>query len=149
MGGKRGDYLVEQAWSIEVFDGGNFARFYKRLDEAERAVTDAAIEHVLASLGIEICATEWGKSLGKGLYELRIRRDLGTILQEYGPPDLGDEIPQGWRKKRVLIRVYCTFYGRKVVLLLGGYNKLRNPSRKQEQKEIRAARAALDAWRRT
>ena len=141
--------MVSQSWRVEVFDDGNFARFYKQLNEAERAVTDAAIQYVLAPLGIDICANEWGKNLGQGLYELRIRRDVETILREYGPRGASDEIPKRWRKKRVLIRVYCTFHGERIVLLLGGYNKLRGPSRKQEQREIQAARAALAAWKRS
>lgn len=143
-----GDSLAEPTWSIEVFDGGNFARFYSRLDEAERAVVEVAIEHVLAPLGIDICASEWGKNLGQGLFELRIRRDIETILREFGAAERVGEVPKRWRRKRVLIRVYCTFYGQRIVLLLGGYNKLRDPSRKQEQKEIRAARSVLSAWKR-
>lgn len=142
-----GDSLAEPTWSIEVFDGGNFARFYSRLDEAERTVVEVAIEHVLAPLGIDICASEWGKNLGQGLFELRIRRDIETILREFGAAERVGEVPKRWRRKRVLIRVYCTFYGQRIVLLLGGYNKLRDPSRKQEQKEIRAARSILSAWR--
>ncbi|OFO35300.1 hypothetical protein HMPREF2736_11375 [Corynebacterium sp. HMSC036E10] len=143
-----GDSLAEPTWSIEVFDGGNFARFYSRLDEAERTVVEVAIEHVLAPLGIDICASEWGKNLGQGLFELRIRRDIETILREFGAAERVGEVPKRWRRKRVLIRVYCTFYGQRIVLLLGGYNKLRDPSRKQEQKEIRAARSVLSAWKR-
>lgn len=57
--------MVERNWHVEVYDGGNFASFYKRLDEAERAVTDAAIQHVLAPIGIDICASEWGKNLSR------------------------------------------------------------------------------------
>ena len=140
--------MAEPTWSIEVFDGGNFARFYSRLDEAERTVVEVAIEHVLAPLGIDICAIEWGKNLGQGLFELRIRRDIETILREFGAAERVGEVPKRWRRKRVLIRVYCTFYGQRIVLLLGGYNKLRDPSRKQEQKEIRAARSVLSAWKR-
>lgn len=143
-----GDSLAEPTWSIEVFDGGNFARFYSRLDEAERTVVEVAIEHVLAPLGIDICASEWGKNLGQGLFELRIRRDIETILREFGAAERVGEVPKRWRRKRVLIRVYCTFYGQRIVLLLGGYNKLRDPSRKQEQKEVRAARSVLSAWKR-
>ena len=139
--------MVERNWHVEVYDGGNFASFYKRLDEAERAVTDAAIQHVLAPIGIDICASEWGENLGNGLYELRIRRNLETLLREYGTGDAVESVPRRWRNKRVLIRVYCTFHGDRAVLLVGGYNKLRAPSQKQEQKEIRAARAALKKWK--
>lgn len=140
--------MENSTWHIEIYNEGNFARFFKRLDEAERAVVDAAIQHVLVPLGIDICASEWGKSLGQGLYELRIRRNLETILREHGSPESVESLPNRWRKKRILIRIYCTFYGDRVVLLLGGYNKLRAPSQKQEQKEIKAARAALASWHR-
>lgn len=139
--------MTQQKWRVEVFDGGNFARFYRRLGDAERAVADAAIYNVLAPLGMDICASDWGKSLGKGLYELRIRRNLGTILREHGTPEALELVPKRWLRKRVLLRIYCTFHGERVVLLLGGYNKLREPSRKQEQKEIAAAREALSVWR--
>ena len=134
-------------WKIEIYDGGNFSRFFDRIGDAERAVVQAAIEHVLGQKGIDICAGEWGKNLGHGLYELRIRRNLETLLREYGPPDALHRVPKGWLKKRILVRIYCTFYGDKIVLLLGGFNKLRHPSPKQEQKEIKAARAALNHWR--
>ena len=143
-----GGFVDNSTWQIEIFNEGNFARFFKRLDEAERAVVDAAIQHVLVPLGIDICASEWGKSLGQGLYELRIRRNLETILREYGSPESVERFPNRWHKKRILIRIYCTFYGDRVVLLLGGYNKLRAPSQKQEQKEIKAARATLASWHR-
>ena len=95
-----GDSLAEPTWSIEVFDGGNFARFYSRLDEAERTVVEVAIEHVLAPLGIDICASEWGKNLGQGLFELRIRRDIETILREFGAAERVGEVPKRWRRKR-------------------------------------------------
>lgn len=139
---------MDNRWTVEVYEDGGFERFYRRLDEAEQATTRAAIEYVLSRLGMDICATEWGKSLGNGLYELRIRRTLGTIVGEYGPAEVADVVPAKLSKRRVLIRVYCTFHGDRVVLLLGGYNKLRAPSRKQEQREIAAARSALNQWRR-
>ena len=35
--------------------------------------------------GTEVCESEWGKALGKGLYELRIRHDANEILRERDP----------------------------------------------------------------
>ena len=58
--------MDNSTWQIEIFNEGNFARFFKRLDEAERAVVDAAIQHVLVPLGIDICASEWGEELRPG-----------------------------------------------------------------------------------
>lgn len=88
--------MDNSTWQIEIYNEGNFARFFKRLDEAERAVVDAAIQHVLVPLGIDICASEWGKSLGQGLYELRIRRNLETILREHGSPESVESLPNRW-----------------------------------------------------
>jgi hypothetical protein len=44
-----------------------------------QAVLDACITHVLAPMGMAVASTEWGKALGQGLYELRIRRSLHAI----------------------------------------------------------------------
>lgn len=72
--------MTTQQWKIEIYDGGNFPKFFDRIGDAERAVVQAAIEHVLVPKGIDICSGEWGKNLGQGLYELRIRRTLETLL---------------------------------------------------------------------
>ena len=60
-------------WSVE-YDGDAFERFFVSLPDYEQAVVGTAITHVLAIHGIDVCAGEWGKPLGKGLYEFRIRR---------------------------------------------------------------------------
>ena len=103
-------------------------------------VVVAAIQPVRAVDGIGICDTEWGKPLGQGLYEFRIRRSLGTILRSAGLLD-----PAGGRQ--VLVRVFCSFVGDKVVLLLGGYDKGRDPSDRRQQREIARARAELARWK--
>lgn len=126
--------LQGDAWRVEVA-GPRFERFFRRLPERESAVTVAAIEQVLARIGIAICESEWGKPLGGGLYEFRIRRDVRAPTERLGG------------RGRVLIRVLCAFEGNRVILLLGGYDKLRDPSKRRQQREIRAAAAVLRAWR--
>ena len=103
---------------------------------------DPAIGHVLAVEGVGICESEWGKALGAGLYEFRVRRSLAAILHSAGIADAG------LARRPVLVRVFCAFSGNKVVLLLGGYDKLRDPSVKRQQREIAAARATLSTWKR-
>lgn len=49
--------------------------------------------------------------------------------------------------RTVLLRVFCTFHGRRIVLLLGGYDKQKDASAKRQHKEINAARKELRAWR--
>lgn len=131
-------------WSIE-YEGDAFERFLESLPGYEQAVLVAAIEHVLQVHGIEVCSGEWGKPLGDGLYEFRIRKSLGSILSTAGV-----EPPQATGSDRtVLLRVFCTFYGEKIVLLLSGYNKKTDPSDKRQQREIARARKLLARWRRS
>lgn len=137
----------DQQWNITVYEQGHFEKFFRDLDEIDQAIVGAAIEHVLKPLGTEICSTEWGKNLKKGLYEFRIRRDLATILREFGPPDAADSVPSKHRNRKLVIRVYCTFHGDRAILLLGGYDKMRKGAGRQEQKEIMRARKALQEWK--
>ena len=132
--------MVER-WAIEIASD-DFERFMRKLPEYERDVVDAAIRYVLAVEGIAICDTEWGKALGGGLYEFRVRRSLAAILSSAGISGTGRA------RRAVVVRVFCAFSGNKVVLLLGGYDKLRDPSAKRQQREIHAARATLAAWKR-
>lgn len=129
------------AWTVEMA-GDSFTRFMRKLPEYERDVVDAAIRHVLAVEGISICDSEWGKALGAGLYEFRVRRSLSAILSSAGVAEVGRA------RRDVLVRVFCTFTGNKVVILLGGYDKRRDSSAKRQQREIAVARAALCAWKR-
>ena len=132
-------------WTIE-YEGSAFDRFFDLLDEYQQAVLTAAIEHVLAEHGIDICAGEWGKSLKEGLYEFRVKKSLQAILDGVGVP-----IPPGLQAnahRTVLLRVFCTFHGQKIVLLLGGYDKKKDPSEKRQAREIKRARKALKRWKR-
>jgi len=47
------------------------------------------------------------------------------------------------RREKVLLRVFVHFYGEKVVLLLGGYDKGDDPKERRQQKEIAEARRLL------
>jgi putative component of toxin-antitoxin plasmid stabilization module len=96
-------------------------------------VLKAAIDFVLAEHGIDICRSNWGKPLGGGLYEFRVRK---------APSDSGI----AGSSRPVLLRLFCTFTGNQVVVLLGGYDKGREPSRGRQQKEINRARKLLSEF---
>lgn len=139
---------MAEMWSIEYADDGKFERFFNGLGEYEQAVLVAAVENVLQPYGIDICQGEWGKALDKGLYEFRIRRSLNTILNEYGQHNDKQRLAT-FPDHQVLLRVFCTFHGSKIVLLLGGYDKGKDPSPKRQQKEIQRARKQLTQWRKS
>lgn len=133
-----------RGWSIE-YEGADFERFFSRLGDYERVVLTAAINQVLRVHGIDICRGEWGKPLGNGLYEFRVRRSLQAIFSEAGV-----EAPQNLRgaDRMVLIRVFCTFHGDRIVLLYHGYDKKKDPSEKRQEREIARARKLHAAWKR-
>lgn len=136
-------------WTVDVWEDKNgrspFDKWFHKLPEYEQAVVDATIQHVLTPLGIDICETTWGKSLGDGLYELRIRTSLNAILNKGNSAE--DQISIEGGDKTILLRIFCTFHGQRVVLLFQGYNKGKYPSKKKQQSEITMARKHLKAWK--
>ncbi len=48
----------------------------------------------------------------------------------------------------MLLRVFCTFSGDRIVLLYHGYNKKADPSEKRQNREIAKARKLHEWWKR-
>ena len=102
----------------------------EELTRTQRAALGQAMREVLQEEGVGVCGTEFGRQLGKGLFEFRLRRSV----QEAG--------------ERILLRVFCHAYGNRIVLLLGGYDKGADPSSRRQDEEIAVARSRLVDWRR-
>lgn len=63
----------------------------KQLSAQKRLALEAAIELVLARRGLDVVETEYGKPLGKGLYEFRLRWSAsGVQTGERQAPGQGD-----------------------------------------------------------
>lgn len=133
-------------WTPEAFEADDgsipFERFVDELDDAKAAALDVAIARVLAERGIDLVRTEWLKALGEGLHEFRIRHSAAETARMFGG-DPATVRPPG----AVLLRVFVHFYGSKVVLLLGGYDKGDDPSPRRQQREIKQARRLLTQFR--
>jgi putative component of toxin-antitoxin plasmid stabilization module len=135
--------MTERAgWTI-TYEGDKFERFLLSLSEYEQAVLVAAIEYVLRVYGVNICEGEWGRPLGDGLYEFRVKKSLGALLDTAGV----DVLRRPGDDQKVLLRVFCAFHGNKIVLLYHGYDKKRDPSKKRQQREINKARKLHKAWK--
>jgi hypothetical protein len=87
-------------------------------------------------LGIAVCGTEFGKQLGGGLFEFRLRSDLR------------DQVPPGDVAGRLLLRVFCHAHGDRLILLLAAYDKGENPSPRRQNAEMALARERLRDWQR-
>jgi putative component of toxin-antitoxin plasmid stabilization module len=131
------------AWSIQFFEDDRGRQptreWLASLDSGKRAAAIAAIETYLTDLGLNVCATEHGKQLGKGLFEFRIRHDENIILGKAGQKADG-------KPTEVLLRIFCHAYGQRIVLLLGGYDKGAATSKKRQEREIETARRRLHAF---
>jgi hypothetical protein len=102
----------------------------EELTSTQRSELGQAMREQLQEKGIAVCATEYGKQLGRGLFEFRLRRTI---------EDVGE---------RLLLRMFCHAYGNRVVLLLGGYDKGADPAPRRQRDEIALARRRLASWQR-
>jgi hypothetical protein len=113
------------------------------LSRKKRIALETAIELVLSQRGLDVVETEFGKTLGGGLYEFRLRwsakevaNKVGAVLAE---PVAGNEA--------ILLRLFFCTSGHKIILLLRGYDKAKNPSDRRQDREIAEARKLLTAHR--
>ena len=93
------------------------------LSAEERRTVGAAMREILQQQGIGVCGSGFGRQLGGGVFEFRLR-----------------ESP-------LIARVFCHAHGDRLILLLGGYDKGRDPSSRRQEREIALARARLSDWR--
>jgi hypothetical protein len=111
----------------------------KKLTQRKRVALETAIELVLANRGLDVVETEYGKALGGGLYEFRLRWSAAEVRQKI----LGTGSDQTPDSECILLRVFFCTSGHKVILLLCGYDKRRDPNRKRQGEEIAKARKLL------
>ena len=129
------------AYALEFYEDQNGDQPVRRwlkeeLSTAKRRALGHAMDEILQELGIAVCGTEFGKQLGGGLFEFRLRRDLREITP----------VPDADAGK-ILLRVFCHAHGDRLILLVGGYDKGEHPSPRRQNAEIELARARLRDWR--
>lgn len=114
----------------------------EELTPFQRRSIGIAMSEILERHGIDVCGTEYGRNLGGALFEFRLRHGADEIAAMFTTkkPDARDKEP-------ILLRVFCHAYGDKVILLLGGYDKKADASRKREDAEIKLARKRLARFR--
>jgi hypothetical protein len=133
----------EQEWNLQVYASPHGATPWeaslRALDPVAQITLTTAIRVILAKQGNQVCETEWGKSLGKGLYEFRVRRTLATICRTYNVAvPAGVDLDQA-----VLLRAFFAVESQRVVLLLSCYDKGKDATERRQNREIRKARKLL------
>lgn len=138
-------------WELEFFataDGREPVKdWLDGLDSLQQAAAVRALPLILGELGPAVCDSEYGKPLGGGFYEFRLRHDAAEVIKAHRP-DLADKLKPPPPEGRVLLRIFFHAHGDRLILLLGAYDKLKDPSKKRQREEIEVARKRLKQWQR-
>jgi hypothetical protein len=134
-------------WQVEFYadQGGRepCREWADGLSPQKRAAFTAAVRLVLARRGLDVVETEYGKALGGGLYEFRVRWTAAEIRHKIEGLPPGEV---GGAAEAILLRVFFCTAGRKIILLLNGYDKGRDSSARRQQREIARARKLLTEY---
>ena len=115
-----------ELWEIELYatvDGAcPFEAWHRKLPAGKQVVIKESLQAQLVRRGTGVCSDDWGRALGGGLYELRMRQ------------------------RRVLLRVFFAPIAERRLLVLGGLDKGRHA--KRQTAAIQACRNRLAEWHR-
>ena len=122
--------MPETPYSIEFYEapsGDKPALRWIRddLSVRQRRALGYAMHRLLQRYGVGVCGTEYGRQLGGGLFEFRLR---------LSPSSDGE---------RALLRLFCHAAHDRTVLVLGGYDKAKCPGVRRQSAEIATARRRL------
>lgn len=135
-------------WSITFYEDGQGRRPVEKwidgLSDQKAQAVFVALRELLAVNGIGLASSSWLKALGGGLYEFRIRHTKTQIEQMYKAANKNLDA----RAEPILLRVFVTFDGKKVIVLLGAYDKGKNDKQSFQQAQIEVARKRLRDWNR-
>ncbi len=133
-------------WTVEFYSdehGREPCRDWaEKLSPQKLAAFRAALRLVLIPRGLGVVETEYGKALSGGLYELRIRWSATEIGHKVGV-SAADDV--GRVPEKIMLRVLFCTAGRKIILLMSGYDKAEDPSNKRQNEEIAKARKLITA----
>jgi hypothetical protein len=127
----------DPAWSITYFDQDSFLREVSGLTYEARFITRFALDLILLKEAISLARTPWLKSLGGSLWEFRIGPSAKAVLSKAGDSTIKFE-----QNCKVLVRVYCTFKTRQIIVF-GLYDKQRYGAGARQSKSIAMARKKL------
>jgi hypothetical protein len=134
-------------WSLEFYQDGSGRELCREwiegLSREKRLALETALEHVLAVRGLNVVESEFGKPLGQGLYEFRLRWSAEEVASKVGVV-LAQPVTE---TESILLRVFFCTSGSKIILLLSGYDKARDSGDRRQDREIVAARKLLTAHR--
>ena len=135
-------------WTVEYYVTASGAspvlEWLRKLPDPKRAALLAFVDFALVPMGKDIGQSGYVKALGQALFELRVDHDAAELSQVFSADLSSRSELASLTAEGILLRVFCTFYGDRVVLLLSGLDKGADP--KAQPRAIRAARKLLADW---
>jgi hypothetical protein len=128
--------------AITYVDPRLFASSLKKLSKNRAMATYLAISELLAKEGKALVATDWLRYIESDIWEFRIGKTTSSIYSRAGISK-----PPGHVHETLLVRVFCSFQGESLVLLITAYDKGADASSKRQQAEIAKARSLLVDWK--
>lgn len=105
------DVRGTQAWTVEFYQdekGREPCReWMEKLSPTQRDALITAIDVVLAERGLDVMSTEYGKPLGDGLYEFRLRWTAAEVRHKAGR--VSDAVAA--KAEKILLRVFSVQLG--------------------------------------
>jgi phage-related protein len=144
---------LPRTWTIEFYEDENghkpvLAWIKNDLTPTKRRALGTAMRQILQTQGTGVCATEWGAPVAPGIMEFRLRMRGSQVINTEASvhdidPDTAQERYDLDASEDILLRVFFTTRGEKLILLLHGYDKGRTPSPKHQNKQIEEAKDRL------
>lgn len=149
----RGPEGLPRLWAIEFYedDSGHKPVLHwikHELTPTKRRALGTAMRRVLQVHGPAVNRTAWGRPLAIGMFEFRVRMSGKEVLNLEAEIH-GITVEEARQRfslnasEDILLRVFCASHGKKVILLLHGYDKGEDPSKRRQQREIEEARRRL------
>ena len=130
------DYILDAA------DAHLFAKQLNSMQNEDSELVQVAIRQLLVVAGLDLMGTDWLKKVAPELWEFRIGKTSTAVFSKIGLAP-----PEGFRPRRILVRVFCSFQNGRIILLLSIYDKGRDPTAKRQRREIEKASRLLVDWK--
>jgi len=152
-GKRRGLDGLERNWEIEFYETGDGRRpvlewIKHDLTPTKRRALGSAMRRVLQVHGPAVARSSWGRHLGGGIFEFRLRMRGNEIVNVEAQVHK-ITVHQARRRfdlnpsEDALLRVFCAARGGTIIVLLHAYDKGEDPTAKRQQRAIAEARRRL------
>jgi hypothetical protein len=146
---------LPRTWTIEFYEDEHgrkpvLAWIKDDLSPTKRRALGTAMRQILQRHGTGVCSTAWGAPVAPGIMEFRLRmRGEQVINNEADVHGIDPETAQERfgldASEDILLRVFFTARGEKLILLLHGYDKGESPGKKHQNTQIQEAKERLRA----